>query len=110
MLRLLDLKTRPTAVLASNDMTAIGAMGAIFKRGLDIPRDISLIGFDDIELSAFTHPALTTVRLSREEIARMAFRALYNTYQEGAVEGSEYTIRPTLIVRQTTGPRPATKL
>ena len=106
MCRLLDLKVRPTAVLASNDMTAIGAMVAIFERGLEIPNDISIIGFDDIELSAFTQPALTTVRLSRQEIAKMAFYALYNTYQTGANKGVEYPIRTTLIVRKSTGPKP----
>lgn len=109
MSRLLDHKVRPTAVLASNDMTAIGAMGAIFERGLSIPKDISIIGFDDIELSAFTQPALTTVRLSRQEIAKLAFRALYNTYQSGATKGTEYTIQPSLIVRKSTGPVPAGK-
>jgi DNA-binding LacI/PurR family transcriptional regulator len=109
MSRLLDRKIRPTAVLASNDMTAIGAMGAIFEHGLEIPKDISIIGFDDIELSAFTQPALTTVRLSRQEIAKLAFRALYSTYQSGATKGAEYTIQPTLIVRKSTGPRPPGK-
>jgi LacI family transcriptional regulator len=104
MSRLLNHPTRPTAVLASNDMTAIGAMGAIFERGLSIPKDISLIGFDDIELSAFTQPALTTVRLSRQEIAKLAFRALYNTYQTDGVKGAEYTIKPTLVIRKSTGP------
>ena len=109
MSRLLDHKIRPTAVLASNDMTAIGAMGAIFERGLSIPGDISIIGFDDIELSAFTQPALTTVRLSRQEIAKMAFRALYNTSQSSTIKGAEYTIQPTLIVRKSTGPRTQVK-
>jgi len=107
MARLLDRKIRPTAVLASNDMTAIGAMGAIFERGLDIPKDISIIGFDDIELSAFTRPALTTVRLSRQEIAKMAFRALYNTYKANSIQGAEYAIQPSLIVRKSTGPKPS---
>jgi len=105
MSRLLDLKVRPTAVLASNDMTAIGAMVAISKRGLEIPKDISIIGFDDIELSSFTQPALTTVRLSRQEIAKMAFSALYNTYQSSSVRGAEYPIQTTLIVRKSTGPK-----
>jgi DNA-binding LacI/PurR family transcriptional regulator len=104
MARLLDKAVRPTAVLTSNDMTAIGAMGAIFERGLKVPQDISLIGFDDIELSAFTQPALTTVRLPRQEIAKVAFRALYNTQQDASSKGSEYTIRPTLIERKSTGP------
>lgn len=109
MLRLLDHKAHPTAVIASNDLTAIGAMGAVFERGLRIPQDISIVGFDDIDLSAFTQPALTTVRLSRQEIAKMAFRALYNTYQTGATKGAEYTIQPNLIVRKSTGPKPVSK-
>jgi LacI family transcriptional regulator len=93
---------RPTAVLASNDMTAIGALGAIHESGLHVPDDISIVGFDDIQISAFTMPALTTVRLSRDEIARVAFRALYTFRQEGG-KGAEYTVRPSLVVRQSTG-------
>jgi DNA-binding LacI/PurR family transcriptional regulator len=72
MARMLERKERPTAVLASNDMTAIGALGAIHERGLRVPEDISIVGFDDIQISAFTQPALTTVRLSRDEIAGRA--------------------------------------
>ncbi len=112
MVRLLDKAARPTAVLTSNDMTAIGAMGAIFERGLKVPQDISLIGFDDIELSAFTQPGLTTVRLSRQEIAKTAFRALYDTKENASAKGAEFTIQPTLIERKSTGPvaaRRATK-
>lgn len=103
MLRLLTLPKRPTAVLTSNDMTAIGAMDAIFERGLSIPKDISLIGFDGIELSAYVQPALTTVHLPRHELAKMAFRALYNTYQSGTTAGAEYVIEPKLLIRKSTG-------
>src|SRR3984885_14912252 len=106
MLRLLEKSPRPTAVLTSNDMTAIGAMGALGERGLKVPRDISIIGFDDIELSAFTQPALTTVRLSRQEIAKIAFRALYGVKDDVTAKGAEYTIQPTLIERKSTGPVP----
>jgi DNA-binding LacI/PurR family transcriptional regulator len=105
MARLLDAKPLPTAVLCSNDMTAIGALGAIHERGLRVPGEISIAGFDDIAISAFTHPALTTVRLSREEIARLAFRALYAS-RDGA-PGAEFTVKPTLIVRRSTGTPPA---
>lgn len=105
MARLLRGKKRPTAVLASNDMTAIGALGAIHEHGLRVPEDISLVGFDDIHISAFTQPALTTVRLSREEIARVAFRALYSSRQDGG-KGAEYTVRPELVVRRSTAPAP----
>jgi len=105
MARLLGRERRPTAVLASNDMTAIGALGVIHERRLRVPDDISIVGFDDIQISAFTQPALTTVRLSRDEIARVAFRALYNSRQDGG-KGVEYGVRPALVVRRSTGKAP----
>jgi DNA-binding LacI/PurR family transcriptional regulator len=105
MERLLRSRRRPTAVVASNDMTAIGALGAIHERGLRVPEDIGIVGFDDIALSAFTQPALTTVKLSRAEIARLAFRALYNTRMDGGA-GTEFTVQPVLVVRSSTGPVP----
>src|ERR1039457_5464408 len=76
MLRLLARAPRPTAVMASNDLTAIGAMRAIRQRGLRVPEDISVVGFDDIQMAEFTEPPLTTVRLLRTEIARLACDAL----------------------------------
>src|SRR5258708_13121333 len=76
MERLLALPKRPTAVLASNDLTAIGPLRAIYNAKLRIPEDISLFGFDDIYLSQFTQPPLTTIRLSRTELAEKAFNAL----------------------------------
>ena len=103
MARLLERENRPTAILASNDMTAIGAMGAIFEHGLKVPRDISVIGFDDIAMSAFTQPALTTVRLSRAEIAKLAFRALHDIQNAATAKGEEYSIEPTLVERKSTG-------
>jgi LacI family transcriptional regulator len=109
MARLLRGKVRPTAVLASNDMTAIGALGAIHEMGLRVPEDISIVGFDDIQISAFTQPALTTVRLSRDEIARVAFRALYSIRQDGG-RGAEYRVEPSLVVRKSTGPAPVRRV
>ncbi len=103
MERLLAGETPPTAVLASNDLTAIGAIGAIHQHGLRVPGDISVVGFDDIEISAFTYPPLTTVRLSRTEIADRAFHALYTAFGKTELEGAEYIIKPQLIVRGTTG-------
>ena len=109
MQRILSSGARPTAVLASNDMTAIGAMGAIAESGLHVPRDISVIGFDDIQLSAFTMPPLTTVRLPRAEIAEKAFHALLNAWppkQANPCEGEEHHILPHFVLRQSTGPVP----
>jgi LacI family transcriptional regulator len=109
MRRILDSGARPTAVLASNDLTAIGAMGAIHELDLRVPEDISVVGYDDIQLSGFTHPPLTTLRLSRTEIATAAFRALFNSRQPGSNksrDGAVYEIQSTLVLRKSTGPAP----
>jgi DNA-binding LacI/PurR family transcriptional regulator len=108
MQRILDSKSghQPTAVMASNDLTAIGALGAIHDAGLRVPEDISIIGFDDIQLSAYTEPALTTLRLSRAEIATAAFRALFKTRRDGdnkLADGEDHIIRPVLVLRKSTG-------
>ena len=76
MRSLLKLPQRPTAVITSNDLTAIGALGAILHAGLKVPEDISLIGFDDISFAHLTQPPLTTVILSRTQLAVTAFAAL----------------------------------
>ena len=117
MARILASGVKPTAVLTSNDLTAIGAMGAIAEAGLRVPEDISVIGYDDIQLSAFTMPPLTTVSLPRTEIATAAFRALWNAItSEGKrpVIGTECLVKPKLVVRGSTGPvkrsKPVTKV
>ena len=105
MLRILKSGKRPTAVMASNDLTAIGAMGAIHESGLRIPEDISVIGFDDIELSGYTQPALTTVQVPRRELAATAFRSLFDRRDEVArktVRTREHVIQPRLVVRRST--------
>jgi DNA-binding LacI/PurR family transcriptional regulator len=109
MQRILQSGKRPTAVLASNDLTAIGAMGAIREAGLRIPEDISVIGFDDIELSTYTQPTLTTLQVPRRELAAIAFRSLFRG--RDAVVGKpaaklEHVIQPRLIVRHSTAQAP----
>ncbi len=104
MQRILSGGARPTAVLCSNDLTAIGAMGAIHESGLEIPGDISIVGFDDIQLSAYTQPALTTVQVPRRELAATAFRSLYQDQAHGKKnQKREFVIQPRLLVRQSTG-------
>jgi DNA-binding LacI/PurR family transcriptional regulator len=107
MRALLAQTDRPTAVLAASDLTAIGALHAIRAAGLEVPQDISLIGFDDIELSQYTHPPLTTIRLSREELGREAFDVLYRCAEGTTVEGQEIQIVTYLVLRESTGPLPA---
>jgi LacI family transcriptional regulator len=74
--KLLQLKPHPTAIFASNDLMAFGAMQAIGEQGLRIPHDISLIGFDDIPQASMVHPQLTTVRQPLDQMGRVAVRLL----------------------------------
>jgi DNA-binding LacI/PurR family transcriptional regulator len=104
MVQLLSLPKPPTAVLTSNDLTAIGALGAITHAGLRVPDDISVVGFDDIELSQFTQPPLTTIRLSRDELGRKAFDALYETVEGQQRSGHEIKVSTSLVLRKSTAP------
>lgn len=110
MTRLLASDVPPTAVLTSNDLTAIGGMRAVRRRGWSVPDDVSVIGFDDIHFAEFTEPPLTTVALSRRELAEKAIYALLQHIEprgaDVAAHGAEYTVTPTLVVRQSTS-RPA---
>ncbi len=103
MNELLALLDRPTAVLAANDLTAIGALRAIRHHGVTAPDDISIIGFDDIELSDVIYPPLTTLRLSRKELANTFFKALESARIEPHAVGQQYSLGSTLIVRGSTG-------
>ena len=104
MRRLLQHQPHPTAVLTSNDLTAIGAISAIYEAGLQVPRDISVVGFDDIDISHALNPPLTTVRLSRTEIATRAFFALYSATSRVDGQPAEHQVRPELIARKSTAP------
>jgi LacI family transcriptional regulator len=92
-------------VLTSNDLTAIGALRAIHKAKLRVPEDISVVGFDDIDMSEFTQPALTTVRLSRTELAEKALDALVASISGKSQKGREYHVDTHLIVRDSTAGR-----
>lgn len=102
MTSLLSLRRRPTAVLTSNDLTAIGALRAITRLGLHVPDDISVVGFDDIELSQFTQPPLTTIRLSRDELGRRAFDLLYEAVDGQQRSGQEIKVSTGLVLREST--------
>lgn len=105
MTHLLQLPKAPTAVLSSNDLTAIGAMRAVRRAGLRVPEDVSVIGFDDIHLAGFTEPPLTTIRLSPKQVADGAFHALlpFMVPQAAAPErGTEAVIETRLVLREST--------
>jgi LacI family transcriptional regulator len=106
--RLLTQKRRPTAILCSNDMTALGVMRKSYELGIHIPRDLSLVGFDNIHLSEFVTPPLTTVDMSQAELARIAFEALRSEVQreEPNPNGTEYQLRTSLVLRESTAVAP----
>ena len=108
MTRLLRGATMPTAVLGSNDLTAIGALHGIHAAGLRVPEDISVVGFDDIAMSEFTVPPLTTVRLPRAELARVACDALLGMIGAGG-KGAEVRLGTELIIRRSTSHRRTAK-
>ncbi len=95
---------RPTAVICSNDMTAIGVMRESYQQGVHVPRDLSVIGFDDIRLGEFLIPPLTSVKMSQNEIATLAFTALLTDVLRpiAAPGGSEYLLQTRLVLREST--------
>ena len=103
--RLQALATRPTAVICSNDMTAIGVLRAVYMAGLRVPQDLSVVGLDDIDFAEFTLPPLTTIRLSRTDLARAAFEALRQQAEAdpGAKVQHEFLVSTSLVVRGSTG-------
>jgi LacI family transcriptional regulator len=104
MAELLARPVCPTAVMCSNDMTAIGVMRKAYETGLRIPADLSLIGFDDIRLAQYVSPALTTVQMSQTELANLAFHALLSDVEREAPtpKGTEYLLRTSLVLRDST--------
>lgn len=107
--KLISQRTRPTAILCSNDMTAIGVIREAYDHDLKIPTDLSIIGFDDIRLAQFTTPPLTTVQMSQTELAKLAFRALMNEVAQVSSNHrmSEYRLITNLILRRSTALAPS---
>jgi DNA-binding LacI/PurR family transcriptional regulator len=94
----------PTAILCVNDITAVGVLRELRDQGISIPEQMSVTGFDNISLAQFTSPPLTTINIPRDEIGKLAFKALVSARESGSMEGQEIVLDPELIVRQSTGP------
>ena len=103
MAQLLALPKRPTAVFCYNDMSALGAMRRVRANGLRIPDDISLIGFDDLYISQYLEPPLTTVRQPMRQMGRMAMETLLHIF-DGPHSTHNLRVEGQLIVRQSTAP------
>lgn len=104
--RLLKLRKPPTAVFASNDFTAVGLMAVLQERGLKIPDDISVVGFDDLPIASQLHPALTTVRQPIEEMGRAAVNTLLALIAGLPAATAQVTLPTELVVRQSTAAPP----
>ncbi|WP_028050515.1 LacI family DNA-binding transcriptional regulator [Cellulomonas sp. URHD0024] len=105
---LLDLPRRPTALVCFNDKIAVGAMAAARARGLRTPQDVSITGFDDIDVSRATTPQLTTVRQPLEEMGRTAVTLLNRLINQEKVEALHMELATELVVRGSTGEAPPT--
>ena len=105
-LRLLELPERPTAVFAFNDNIAIGAIQAARARGLRVPDDLSIVGFDDVEHATIVTPMLTTVRQPLAEMGRTAVSLLNRLLERQNFETLHIELATRLVVRESTAPPP----
>lgn len=104
MKRMLAGDELPTAIMTSNDMTAIGVLHALSDAGYRVPDDISVVGFDDVSMAQFTLPPLTSVRMSPRELGRCAVMALHDHLeQRSGTKPSHYTVQTKLTVRKSAG-------
>ena len=99
--RLLECEERPTAIFCAGDLMAIGAMKALHEAGLNVPDDISLVGFDDIDLASYVSPSLTTIRQRRNEIGERAAQCLLQMIDESQIIPPIVTVPTELIVRES---------
>jgi LacI family transcriptional regulator len=102
--QLLSLAEPPTAIFALNDEMAVGAMQAAEERGLRLPADLSIVGFDDVEKAQIVRPALTTVRQPLAEMGRMAESLLTRLLERQPIEAMRVELATKLIVRESTAP------
>lgn len=103
------MSKRPTAVVCSDDLTAVGVMRQAFERSLNVPQDLSVVGFDDIRLARFMIPPLTSVQMSQVEIAEIAFTALLQCVEGECtgLSGEVAVLQTNLILRGSTAMAPA---
>lgn len=104
--RLLALDERPTAIFAASDLSALGAMAAGRERGLAIPRDLSVIGFDDTWAAEWAAPPLTVIRQPMPEMGRAAVRAVIDQVDGGAPTSRRVELTTELVVRESVAPPP----
>lgn len=94
----------PTAVFAANDLSAVGVIEGIVERGLGVPDDVSVVGFDDVRLAAYTTPPLTTIHQPAREIGEEATSILLDLTKGRKVRRLRHLLAPELVVRRSTAP------
>jgi LacI family transcriptional regulator len=106
-LQLLKLPARPTALIAINDLLAVGALRAARDLGLNVPTDLSLVGYDDIQMAKYLVPRLTTVSKDSIRVGREAVKQLLARIGQPDLPRQKMSIPPRLIIRESTGPAPS---
>lgn len=106
-LTIAKLVPRPTAVMAVNDLTAVGVLKGLIKAGCRVPQDISVTGFDNTRLAEYSNPSLTTVDVHRDMLGQIAANALHELSRSANPQGREYQIPAELILRESSGEAPA---
>jgi len=105
--RLLDAGLPFTALVAANDVNALGALGALAEAGVRVPAEVSVAGYDNTSLAALRHIGLTTVDQPRTRMGRLAVETLLERLRGGRVQPVAHLLHPALVVRRTTGPAPS---
>jgi DNA-binding LacI/PurR family transcriptional regulator len=103
---LLDSGFEPTAIICVNDFMAAGVLRALRDAGLRVPEDVSVTGFDNLSLSEYCWPPLTTAHIPRDEIGELVFRSLAPGLAGGTPPARETLFEPELVIRASTGPAP----
>ncbi|REE92710.1 LacI family transcriptional regulator [Paenibacillus taihuensis] len=105
MKQLLQRQSGFTAVIASNDETAIGALRAVQESGMNVPKNMSVVGYDNITISEWVYPSLTTVSQPFHQIGQKAAQGLFQKIEgaDDAAENTHYLLKPNLIIRDSCG-------
>ncbi len=109
MQKLLALPERPTSLFCSNDEMAIGAMQACREAGMTLPTDMSIVGFDDIPVAAYTHPRLSSVHQPRNQIGEQVMLLMLRMLRDGVSEQARIVLPHELIVRDSTAALPSSR-
>jgi len=104
-LKLLSIDNPPTAIFAYNDLVALGAMKAIREKNMLVSKDVSLVGYDDIFLSAYLDPPLTTVSQPKYMMGKLAADLLFRLINGEKVKNNQISLKPELIIRSSCGVR-----